>query len=91
MKKNITIACLVGSAYLISSTFGVFNSLLLFLLVGKVPGTQYSFSPIQMGFIVTLAATLATAFIMQPYYRAFLKSRADTIKARLPKRRYNQV
>lgn len=44
--------CLIGTAFFLKA--GIFNALLIFLLVGAIPGTPYSVPAVGMLFLVTV-------------------------------------
>ncbi len=67
MRQNIIIGSLIGSGIIILGQFGFFNSLLLFLLVGVVPGTSYAVPSSAMLFI-TLSLTLLVAGYVTRHY-----------------------
>ena len=96
MKKAIIIACAASLGLVILVKSGVIDSLVLFLLVGVVPGTNYVLSSnvmlliiisIVWLFVVRFAAVELFYFIMDKRTKA-LKA---TYKKRMPKRRYSQV
>ena len=48
----ITALCLIGTAFFIKA--GIFNALLIFLLVGAIPGTSYNVPAMGMLFFVAM-------------------------------------
>jgi len=42
MRQNIIIGSLIGAAFIILKQFEFFHALLLFLLIGALPGTTYT-------------------------------------------------
>lgn len=91
MQKHITIACLIGSGIIIATTMGIFNSILMFFLVGEVPFTQTVLSPLQMGVILALGLSVVIVVSAQIPLQYVMKKRAELAKSRLPKRRLKQV
>lgn len=91
MQKHITIACLIGSGIIIATTMGIFNSILMFFLMGEVPFTQTVLSPMQMGVILALGLSLIIVVSAQIPLQYVMKKRAELAKSRLPKRRLKQV
>ncbi|AHB41917.1 hypothetical protein RAAC3_TM7C00001G0044 [Candidatus Saccharibacteria bacterium RAAC3_TM7_1] len=75
MQKVIIISCLVGSATIILITSGFFNSLLLFLLIGKLPGLTTTLTAETMQ-VVTAFSTVLFAFITLNRNRQHLASLA---------------
>lgn len=73
MKKTITILSTIGSLLIILDTMNIGHSIVLFLFVGMVPGTNLYVSPIDM-----MSAT-ATAFTVIVLRLAFW----NNVKARL--------
>lgn len=78
---------LAGSALIIGATSGVFNSLMLFLFVGKIPGTQTYLSPLQMGLFIILVSFIVLFVNLESRIKAQLKLRSKD----LPKRRLKQA
>lgn len=58
MRQSITIGSLIGAGLIILGQFGFFNSLLMFLLVGAIPGTNASISSGTMLFLIVGLASL---------------------------------
>lgn len=86
MRKATIILSLSLSLLIIVGQFGVWDSLLLFLLVGTVPGTSFSLSPIAMLVGITLlgggvAFTIAVRNEPAP----------QPSKKTLPKKRYSRI
>lgn len=73
MKKTITILSTIGSLLIIFDTMNIGHSLVLFLFVGAIPGTNLFISPIDM------MAAMATAFTIIVLRLAFWNG----IRARL--------
>lgn len=58
MKKLITIICLIGALLIILDSLNAANSLVLFLLVGDIPGTSLRVSAIDMMAATATAITI---------------------------------
>jgi hypothetical protein len=96
MKRNITI---IAASIIIATIFaklGVFDALLLFIIIGAVPGTTFTvpsfvlllaYSTIAIYIVAKLAArhALYTRLITR------LKARYEAYRGRLPKRRYSEI
>jgi len=91
MRQAIFRICLLGSAGLIALSFGVFESLIMFLLAGIVPGTHYVLSPQQMGIILALVLVGLVFYINHRRVQNLLKRSYTTLDQRLPKRRFREI
>ncbi len=99
MRKVIMTVCLAGSAVIILSQFGFFESLMMFLLAGAIPGTSYSIpSNIMylsiMGGISLVILWFVGIAVLDFFYQLSEKTlshKAPTRKKQLPKRRYSQI
>ena len=95
MKKQALIIASLTIAILLSET-ELSNDLLLFLLVGAVPGTDYALSSNTMLILVGLATWLiafrfsAIRTLQAHAARQFIKH-YETTKSRFPKRRFGQI
>ncbi|HMI09571.1 MAG TPA: hypothetical protein VK497_04240 [Candidatus Saccharimonadales bacterium] len=96
MKNPYTIValCLIGIAFFLKA--GVANALLLFLLVGAIPGTSYNVPAAGMLFIVLVPVWLVLVRItMLESVQAWIKNQINrgsaTQKKRLPRKRFEQV
>lgn len=95
-KKAIVVSMLILIIVSILSKSGVLNSLLIFLLVGAVPGTSVSISPSLMllivgaGFWAITFHFTAGKFITSRQTKRLIKKHI-TRKQRMPKRRYSQI
>lgn len=85
MKKRIIIASNVICAYLILGKFGVWHSLVMFALVGALPGTTRSMPPLVMFVLFIMAVIGAITAVM------YLLDRTATPAKKLPTKRYNRV
>ncbi len=91
MRKNIIIASLLGSSFIIAQTSGVFTSLLLFIVVGQIPGTNISLSPASMGLFYALCSALVLLYALEVRHKSLLRTSYSQLKDRLPKRRFRQA
>lgn len=96
MKKAIIIAAIAGICLAIFIASGVLDSLVLFLLVGVIPGTDYSVPSSVMLFIIIGILWLITfRFIAIELFYAYMNKQAKkqktTHKKRMPKRRFSQI
>ena len=64
MKKGFSIAFVIGSAIIILSTFNVASALMMFLLLGLIPGTETVISPALMLEIISLLIGFTLARII---------------------------
>lgn len=62
MKKAIIYICIISSLLLILDTVNAANSLVLFLLAGVVPGTDFRIAPIDM---MSATATAITIVVLR--------------------------
>lgn len=96
MKKTIVVACLGILGVVIFIKSGVIESLILFLLVGAIPGTSYSVpSGIMLLIIISLLWLVIIRFTALEILLAFMDKRTKTHKPahkkHMPKRRYSQI
>ena len=96
MKKIIVIACLASLGLVILIKSGVLESLVLFLLVGIVPGTNYVLSSnVMLLIIMSIVWLFVIRFVaMEVFYFIMDKrttSQKTNHKKRMPKRRYSQI
>jgi hypothetical protein len=95
MKKPALIIASLTIVILLSET-ELSNDLLLFLLVGAVPGTDYALSSNAMLALVGLATWLiafrsSTIRTLQSHASRHLIRHYEATKARFPKRRFGQI
>jgi len=90
-QSTIFKVCLIGSAILIALASGIITSLMLFLFVGKIPGTSTYLSPLQMGLILSVIASLMIYASVLARHKHSFKKRYDSWKASLPKHRFTQA
>lgn len=64
MKKYILISTLVIAMVLICIKSDIFSSLLLFVLVGAVPGTNLTLSPVLMFIMIASAVVVGGAKLL---------------------------
>lgn len=73
---------------------GVLASVLMFILMGVVPGTDYVLSPDTMLYLFAAITSLLFAhfivWALQPLFRIKLMKELAKHKARLPRRRYSR-
>ncbi len=62
MKKFVVSFCLVGSALIILDSFNFAHTIMMFLLAGVIPGTDYAISPIDM---MAASATAITVILLK--------------------------
>lgn len=96
MRKSVIIFCLVGSGLIILGQFNAFEWLMMFLLVGAIPGTDYSI-PYQAMLIVLVSLISLVVFrviVTETFYKLLRTRLQKTIverKKHFPKRRYSQI
>ncbi len=91
MRNRIITTSLLGSAIIFGITSGIFDTFLMFLLVGSLPGTQYMLSPLQMGGLVSIATGLVVILLTGKRGEAALRQQYATLRAYLPKRRFSRL
>lgn len=95
-KKAVIISILVLTIVVVLSESGVLNSLLIFLLIGAVPGTTITISPSLMlltagaGFWAVIFHFTAGKFISSRQTKRLIKKHI-TRKQNMPKRRYSRI
>jgi len=94
MKKAIIISCISIGGLIVLEQSGILNSLLMFLLVGAIPGTDYN-SSIMMLLIASVIWLLFFRFAaIEALYSISVKRSAKRIvqqKKRMPKRRFSEI
>lgn len=96
MQKSVIIFCLVGSGLIILGQFNAFEWLMMFLLVGAIPGTDYSIPYQAMLFVlVALISLVVFRLIITETFYKLLRSRLHKAalqrKKHFQKRRYGQI
>jgi hypothetical protein len=96
MKKVIITSCIGVAGLLILISSGFFGSLMLFVMVGAIPGTNTTLSPSTMLLIFSglVALLLVRLTAMDIYYATTHRRIAKQIverKKRMPKRRFSQI
>lgn len=96
MKKAIIISCVGASLLIILGVSGILDSLLLFLLVGAVPGTNYTVPwSIMLLIIVGIMWLVIFRFALLDSFQAISTKKSTKAhvqrKKRMPKRRYSQI
>ena len=96
MKRNIIVVVTSIILATILTKLGVFDALLLFIIIGAVPGTTITIP----SFVLLLAYSTIAAYVVAKlaarhalYIRLIsrLKARYETYRSRLPKRRYSEI
>lgn len=96
MKKNITTTIITLSAAVLLVKFGVLNALVMFILMGQIPGTSYSIPASAMLALLSITTLLITISIVAAKMqhtttiRRLIKKHLAH-KARMPRRRFGQV
>jgi hypothetical protein len=86
MHKTIIILTTTLSLLIIAEVFGVWDALLVFLLVGTIPGTNMSLPPLAMlGCIVLISGLIALILVSQT------EPTPQPSKKTLPKKRYSRI
>lgn len=96
MKKAIIISCVAITGLILLEQSGILNSLLLFLLVGAIPGTDYNVpSSIMLLLIASIVWLIIFRFTaIEAFYSVSVKRSAKRIaqhKKRMPKRRFSEI
>jgi len=86
MRKPIIILCLSLSLIIILEQFKLWDSLLLFLLVGTVPGTGWSLPPFAMLTGLTFAVIFSTFVVF-----SHATDNSGPTEKTLPKKRYSRI
>lgn len=89
MKKHLTIGCLVLSGLIILATFGVGNTLLVFLVTGTVPLVNYEVSPAGMMLLISLIFVALMTYLYSGATSKFTDNSAT--QHQLPKRRFRNI
>lgn len=87
MRKTATLVCIILSLFIILGQFNAWDSLLLLLLVGSIPGTSMSIPPIVMLVIIAAFAGVGTFMITSSQGDISTTSSKKT----LPKKRYSRI
>lgn len=94
MKKAPVIALIVVIGFVILAKAGIFDSLMLFVLAGIIPGTKYA---IPSSFMLLLMMSIAWLLLFNLVPLETMRSakpaakKKATAKKRLPKQRYKQI
>ena len=96
MKKIITGVLLAIVAIFILKQSGILDALLLFILVGAIPGSTISLSPSMTLALITLSAlallihiTVPAIITLTAQYRSVKKK--QLAKNKMPKRRFSEI
>ena len=92
MRAKITLWLLSGSVLFVLLSFNADTLLVRFLLIGELPGSTHTLSPMTMLciYIAGFALTLAYIVIPRSQIREFNK-RAQSMKSRLPTKRFSAL
>jgi hypothetical protein len=96
MKKAIILTVLASFGLIVLLNSGIFESLVLFLLAGIIPGTNYAIpSSIMLLCIVSIVWLILFRFMAIEAYIVYINKRSAKKtalhKKRMPKRRFEQV
>ena len=95
MRNNTVLMCIGASAFIILNQFGVINALVFFLLVGVIPGTNFSLPPFVMFILIILVGiaglVYATNHKMKTTTVIRLHSLAHRAKSHLPQKRFSRI
>jgi len=96
MKKAIIIGCIAASLLIILGESGILDSLLLFLLVGAVPGTSYTVPwSVMLLIIIGIMWLVIFRFTLLDSFQSVSSKKIAKAhvqrKKRMPKRRFEQV
>lgn len=96
MKKIIIGTIIVTTVVIILKQSGILDALLLFILVGAIPGSSTSLSPSMTLTLLTLSSvalfihlTLPTILNLVHQYR--LAKKRQSAKDKMPKRRFSEI
>ena len=87
MRKAVITVSTILSLLIIVGQFNVWDSLLMFLLVGTIPGTSTSLPPLAMLACLVLVCCLTALTILV----AQTDSAPEPPKKTLPKKRYSRI
>ncbi|HSW92119.1 MAG TPA: hypothetical protein VLG09_05735 [Candidatus Saccharimonadales bacterium] len=96
MNKKITIAALAVISIVVLIQSGILSSLVLFLLVGVIPGTSYSIPPTIMLLLIA-AITWLVLFRLTAVEAIYKYSDNHSVKKhterkkRMPRRRFSEI
>lgn len=96
MKKTVIISSLIILVLLVLSESGVLNSLLIFLLVGAIPGTSINLSPNVMLLVIGAISWVILFNLTTVKLADFIKTKRLVTRhikrhERMPKRRYSRI
>lgn len=95
MRNNTVLMCIGSSAFIILNQFGVINALIFFLLVGIVPGTNFSLPPLAMLILISLTVLAGLVYAnnlkMKTTTVVRLRSLARHAKSHLPQKRFSRI
>lgn len=92
MKKPILITIVVIAGCVLFATSGVLDSLMLFLLAGVIPGTEYA---IPSTFMLLIMTSIAWLLVFNLFVADMLRSKSASSKNRAkkqqPKQRFRRI
>ena len=96
MKKSIIIASIGIVSLFILNESGILNSLLMFLLVGAIPGTHYNVPwGVMLLITITVMWLMIARFTLFELFQSYVSKKTARQhaerKKRMPKRRYSQI
>ncbi|MDB5183498.1 MAG: hypothetical protein JWO07_179 [Candidatus Saccharibacteria bacterium] len=96
MQKTITISGLIFLTWIILDTFHVINSIMSFMLVGAIPGSNASVSPTMMLAIVTTLGGIVVFELLARRFNVIRRIRYHFLvltrkQDRLPKHRFGRA
>ena len=94
MKKILVITALIVIGTVVLAKAGIFDSLMLFILAGVIPGTQYAIPSTFMLLLITSIAWLLLFNLVsfeprEPAKKT--KKKSSPAKKNLPKQRYKEI
>ena len=66
MQKRLIGISLMGSLLIILASFKFYDTFMMFLLVGRIPGTDQSLSPLAMVLLLVGVSTLFVTLLVRP-------------------------
>lgn len=92
MQKKIIQWSLLGSVLFVLLSFNVDSLLLRFVVIGEVPGSSNTLSPMTMLLIYAVSFALTLLYILIPRSRINeFGKRAQSMKSRLPSKRFSSL
>ena len=88
MQKTITLGAHFGSLFILLLVVDAPMSLLRFIMVGELPGSQIVFSANAMLYIITAISAILALYLAVKF---IIPLKQDERQHRLPKRRYSTI